>query len=162
MQLRVINKNGQQVLYAQLPLSHQFGGRVLAARPAKLLLSKQHYKALSAGVYLGCVYAVQFEVVSKEDQQTRPAPLPLLHQFGNRVRPPRPTPVQLSVQPYNATRQSRRQSQGDNANDTSAPAALGGYQNLALLPVSEPCGMDAGHLYDAFPGEWKLPLYVMS
>lgn len=95
---------------------------------------------------------MQFEVINKDDQQALPAPLPLLHQSGDNFRPPRPS-VRLSMQPYTATRQGRRQSQGSTPAQAAAHAAPGGYQNLALLPVSEPCGMDAGHLFDAFPGK---------
>ena len=98
------------------------------------------------------VDAVQFEVINKDDQQALPAPLTLLHQLGDRERPPRPASVKLSTQPYSATRQSRRQ--GDHA---ARPGTISGrYQNLALLPVSEPYGMDAGHLSDAFPGNASL------
>ena len=98
-----------------------------------------------------CLFLLQFEVINKDDQQALPAPLPLLHQTGDRLRPPRPA-VRLSMQPYTATRQSRRHSQGSSPAEASAAAAAGGYQSMALLPVSEPCGMDAGHLFDSFPG----------
>ena len=101
---------------------------------------------------------VQFEVINKDDQQALPAPLPLLHQSGDRLRPPRPA-VRLSMQPYTATRQSRRQAQGSSPAEASVVTASGSYQNLALLPVSEPCSEDAGHLFDAFSGERRLILH---
>ena len=91
---------------------------------------------------------MQFEVINKDSQQALPASLPLLHQLGDRERPPRPAAVRLSTQPYSATRQSRRQ--GEYVASTGMTS--GGYQDLALLPVSEPYGMDAGHLSDAFSG----------
>jgi hypothetical protein len=101
-------------------------------------------------------HAVQFEVINKDDQQALPAPLPLLHQVGDRERPPRPAPVRLSTQPYSASRYIRRQ--GDHA--VRSGTITGGYQNLALLPVSEPNGMDAGHLSDAFPGNGSLQVVL--
>ena len=100
--------------------------------------------------------AAQFEVISVDNQQALPTPLPLLtalHAPGDRLRPPRPA-VRLSMQPYSASRQSRRQSHGDPTHgplprlDTGA----GEYQDMALLPVSEPSRADAGHLYPTLPG----------
>ena len=100
--------------------------------------------------------ASQFEVISVDNQQALPTPLPLLtalHAPGDRSRPPRPA-VRLSMQPYGTARQSRRQSQGDLPYGPlpGPDVGAGEYQDMALLPVSEPSRADAGHLYPTLPG----------
>ena len=95
--------------------------------------------------------AAQFEVISVDNQQALPTPLPLLtalHAPGDRSRPPRPA-VRLSMQPYGTARQSRRQSQGGPSYKplSGQDGGMREYQDMVLLPVSEPSRGDAGHLY---------------
>lgn len=105
---------------------------------------------------LKCMPAAQFEVISVDHQQALPTPLPLLtalHAPGDRSRPPRPA-VRLSTQSYGTARQSRRQSHGEPSNGPllGPGAGAGEYQDMALLPVSEPSRADAGHFYPTLPG----------
>ena len=98
----------------------------------------------------------QFEVISVDNQQALPTPLPLLtalHAPGDRSRPPRPA-VRLSTQSYGTARQSRRQSHGDPPNGPHPGLGAGAeeYQDMALLPVSEPSHSDAGHFYPTLSG----------
>ena len=115
-----------------------------------------HQHGVKVTVLEECVPAAQFEVISVDNQHTLPTPLPLLtalHAPGDRSRPPRPA-VRLSTQPYGTARQSWRQGQGDPPHGPllSPSARTGEYQDMALLPVSEPGHADAGHLYPALPG----------
>ena len=103
-----------------------------------------------------CMPAAQFEVISVDNQQALPTPLPLLTALyapGDRSRPPRPA-VRLSTQSYGTARQSRRQSHGDppHVPHPGLNSSTGEYQDMALLPVSEPSHADAGHFYPTLPG----------
>ena len=105
---------------------------------------------------LECMPAAQFEVISVDNQEALPTPLPLLtalHASGDRSRPPRPA-VRLSTQSYGTARQSRRQSYGDPPHGPlpGPGTGAGEYQDMALLPVSEPSCADAGHFYPTVPG----------